>query len=120
MSNSSERYFKPMFLTITFMLLLGLGLIESNAMEASLAKTIFYVSWYDVGKAALVGLDGVKKVKNGWRNFKEINTVYYDPSKVTIEEMEDALKKADTYQGRAETAKWSEFPANSAFSGCHE
>jgi hypothetical protein len=44
-------------------------------------------------------------VKNGWHNLKEINTVYYDPSKVTMEEMEAALKKAHTYQGRAETAK---------------
>jgi hypothetical protein len=28
----------------------------------------------------------------------EINTVYYDPSKVTIEEMENALKKSGTYK----------------------
>jgi len=28
----------------------------------------------------------------------EINTVYYDPSKTSIKEMEDTLKKARTYR----------------------
>jgi hypothetical protein len=30
---------------------------------------------------------------------KEINTVYYDPAVITIEEMEAALKKAGTHLG---------------------
>jgi copper chaperone CopZ len=54
-----------------------------------------------VGKAALEGLKGVKKVETGFRDFKEINTVYYDPDKITVEEMEEALKKAQTYSGTA-------------------
>jgi hypothetical protein len=41
----------------------------------------------------------VKRVEKGFRYFKEINTVYYDPSVITIEEMESALKKAGTYVG---------------------
>lgn len=41
----------------------------------------------------------MKKVETGFRNSKEINTVYYDPSLITIEEMEIALKKAGTYLG---------------------
>jgi hypothetical protein len=41
----------------------------------------------------------VKTVEKGFRNLKEINTVYYDPALITIEEMEAALKKADTYMG---------------------
>jgi len=52
-----------------------------------------------VGKAALEGLEGIEQVDRGFHNFKEINTVYYDASTVTIEEMEDALRKAGTYQG---------------------
>jgi len=32
-------------------------------------------------------------------NFKEITTVYYDAPTINIEEMEDALRKAKTYQG---------------------
>jgi len=39
----------------------------------------------------------VKRVEKGFRYFKEINTVYYDPAFITIEEMEEALKKAGTY-----------------------
>jgi copper chaperone CopZ len=52
-----------------------------------------------VGKAALEGLKGVKSVEKGFRKFKEINTVHYDPAIVTIEEMEETLKKAGTYRG---------------------
>jgi hypothetical protein len=52
-----------------------------------------------VGKVALEGLKGVKKVEKGFHNFKEINTVYYDPAIITIEEMEEALKKSETYRG---------------------
>jgi len=43
----------------------------------------------------------VKSVEKGFRNAQEINTVYYDPAAVTIEQMEAALKKAGTYQGTA-------------------
>jgi len=50
-----------------------------------------------VGKEALEGLKGVKKVETGFRYLKEINTVYYDPEIITIEEMEMALKKTGTY-----------------------
>jgi hypothetical protein len=50
-------------------------------------------------------VNGVKRIKNGWQNFKEINTVYYDPATVTIVEMEAALKKANTYQGTAGVAE---------------
>jgi hypothetical protein len=39
----------------------------------------------------------VTRVEKGYRNFKEINTVYYDPKAISIEEMERVLKKAGTY-----------------------
>ena len=51
-----------------------------------------------MGKAALEGLEGIKRVDKGFHNFKEINTVYYEASTITIEEMEDALRQAGTYQ----------------------
>jgi hypothetical protein len=44
-------------------------------------------------------LEGIKRIEKGFHNFKEINTVYYDASTITIKEMEEALKKAGTYQG---------------------
>jgi hypothetical protein len=40
-------------------------------------------------------------VSSGFRSLKEINTVTYDPRKITIEQMTDALKAAGTYRGLA-------------------
>jgi len=47
-------------------------------------------------------LKGVKAVTNGFRRFREINTVTYDPSLITPDEMVAGLKSAGTY---IETAK---------------
>ena len=81
-------------------LLLVTGSVFSHAEEkAGVSKVVFYVAWYDVGKAALDGLQGVIRVEKGFRGFKEINTVSYDPALITIKEMEKALKEAGTYQG---------------------
>ena len=44
----------------------------------------------------------MKEVTNGFRGFREINTVVYEPGAVTVEEMESALKNAGTYYGTAE------------------
>jgi hypothetical protein len=41
----------------------------------------------------------VKRVETGFRYFREIDTVIYDPTVITVEEMESALKKAGTYRG---------------------
>ena len=71
------------------------------AENPQLSTAVFYVQWYDVGKSALDGLEGIKRIENGFHNSKEINTVYYDASIITIEEMEDALKKTGTYIGTA-------------------
>ena len=72
------------------------GFADENS---SLSKATFHVAWYDVGKSALEGLQGVKSVDKGFRYHKEINTVYYETDKITIEEMEAALKEAGTYKG---------------------
>jgi hypothetical protein len=50
----------------------------------------------------LEGLEGVKKVRNGFRGFREINTVIYDPRVIAPDEMVSALKAAGTYRGTAE------------------
>jgi len=44
----------------------------------------------------------VKQVENGFRGFREINTVTFDPSLVTVGEMAAALREAGTYRGTAE------------------
>ena len=77
--------------------------IASDQQLAADAEVTFQVAWYDVGKAALEGLNGIKNVeKSIQRNklwFKEINTVVYDPQLITIEEMKDALQQVVTYKG---------------------
>ena len=73
--------------------------VDPYSAEASDSKATFTVQWYDVGQDALEGLTGVKKVEKGFRGSKEINTVYYDSEKVTIQDMEAALKEAGTYMG---------------------
>jgi hypothetical protein len=44
----------------------------------------------------------VKKVDNGFRGAKEINTVIFNPSKITVERMVEALTRAGTYIGTAD------------------
>ena len=54
-----------------------------------------------MGAEVLEGLKGIKRVENGFRNFREINTVWYDPAVIGVAEMEQALKAAGTYLGTA-------------------
>jgi copper chaperone CopZ len=68
------------------------------AEEADRSKVVFVVHCYDEGKNALKGRKGILKVERGFRNFQEINTVYYDPKVVSLDEMEKALKSAGTYK----------------------
>ncbi len=42
------------------------------------------------------------KVASGFKGFREINTVTYDPGLVSPDEMVSALKSAGTYLGKAE------------------
>ena len=68
------------------------------AGDADMSKVIFVVHCYDEGSDALKGMNGILKIERGFRNFREINTVYYDPKVITVEEMEKALKSAGTYK----------------------
>ena len=86
-------------LFVSFVFIIAAGFSEAEAAEAS---ATFTVEWYDVGQDALEGLNGVNKVTKGFRGSKEINTAYYDTEKITIQEMETALKAAGTYTGTLE------------------
>ena len=86
-------------LSILCLIIILAGFSEAVAAEAS---ATFTVEWYDVGQDALEGLDGVNKVTKGFRDSKEINTVYYDSEKISIQDMETALKEAGTYTGTLE------------------
>jgi hypothetical protein len=53
-----------------------------------------------VGKSALEGLKGVIEVTRGFSGgFREINTVTYDPARISRDRMVAALKAAGTFQG---------------------
>ena len=47
----------------------------------------------------------MKKVENGFRGGREINTVLFDSAAITVETMVEALKRAGTYRGTAMTSK---------------
>jgi len=68
------------------------------AQEAGTAKVVFVVHCYDEGKDTLKVMKGILKIDRGFRHFREINTVYYDPNVITVEEMEKALKSVGTYK----------------------
>jgi len=55
-----------------------------------------------VGKAALEGRPGIQSVTSGFKGFRETNTVVYDPTRISLKEMESALKNAGTYRGTAD------------------
>jgi copper chaperone CopZ len=73
------------------------GKATALAQEKGTSKAVFKVRCYDEGKAALQGLNGIMKIETGFHYIHETDTVYFDPAKITIEEMEAALKKAGTY-----------------------
>ena len=92
--------------TTTLLLILMAATLFSTSAALSQTETTseatFYVHWYSVGASALEGLDGVTDVTKGFRGSKEINTVTYDPEKVSVEQMTEALEEAGTYRGVAE------------------
>lgn len=85
-------------LTLAAALLAIFTLMTGYSVFAGEEQVTFGVGCYDVGKAALDGRKGISKVTKGWKGFREINTVYYDPSEVSVKDMEKALKEAGTYK----------------------
>ncbi len=78
------------------------GFETTYAENMDMSKAVFFVGCYDVGWSVLKDLKGVKGVERGFLRGKEINTVYYDPEMITVEEMKTALTKAGTYLGMEE------------------
>ena len=100
MNQNFRRIIIPVIPFAMVFLVMFTGIVISQAENSDLSKVIFYVGWYDVGKAALEGLEGVTKVDKGFKGLKETNTVHYDSTLITIKDMEGVLKDARTYQGQ--------------------
>ena len=75
-----------------------------------MAKTTFVVNCYDVGVHALEGKPGVVSVERGWSGPREVDRVVFDPRQVSVTQMENWLKDANTYIKTLET-EWSKEPA---------
>lgn len=84
---------------VTGLALAGLLLAACAAAEvpSGAAQATFVVHCYDVGADALEGRPGVLAVERGWRGFREVDRVVYDPRQVTVEQMEGWLREAGTY-----------------------
>jgi len=78
----------------------GSGAVDMGP-EPGLRTATFYVGCYNTGEVVLEGLPGVKHIGTGFRDSREINTVTYDPSKITEGKMVEALVRAGTYHGTA-------------------
>ena len=71
---------------------------SSQTAEQTVDSATFIVSWYDVGKAALAGQQGIVSVENGWLDGKEVNQVTFDPKRITVKHIEKLLKSSGTYR----------------------
>ena len=92
-------------------LLLSLTLAAFNAtaeVPPGMAKATFVVHCYDVGVSALSGKPGVVSVKPGWSGSREVDRVVFDPTQVSVMQLENWLKDADTYVSTLETSMSSE------------
>jgi hypothetical protein len=81
-----------------FILMVVLPAASHPVDAETIEKVIFGVSRSDTAQQTLEKLEGVKKVYAGFRDFLEIDTVYYDPDLITVRRMEDALKEAGVYR----------------------
>ena len=43
------------------------------------------------------------EVTKGWRGWREINTVIYEPDEISVEEMVQILKEHKTYRGSTDS-----------------
>ena len=86
-------------LIVTATLLTVLLIFSSAAAEVApgMAKATFAVHCYDVGARALEGKPGVISIERGWSGSREVDRVVYNPKEVSLMQLEDWLRDADTY-----------------------
>ena len=92
------------FLRVLMLILTGLFLAVCSYGEVGVgrAKATFAVHCYTVGEHALRGQSGVLSVEPGWRDFREVDRVIFDPDKISVKQMEELLRRAGTYRETVE------------------
>ena len=68
------------------------------------AKAVFAVHCYTVGEHALKGQPGIIAVEPGWSGPREVDRVIYDPETISVEQMEELLRRAGTYRQTLEVS----------------
>ncbi len=95
---------KPLLIPVIMMTALLLACTATAEIPPGMAKATFAVHCYDVGVSALSGKPGVVSVERGWSGAREIDRVVYDPQVVSVMQLENWLKEADTYISTLETS----------------
>lgn len=68
-------------------------------VEATSARVVFFVACPELGEAALERMPGVERIDKGFLLGRAMERVWYDSSRITVEDMEARLKDAETYRG---------------------
>jgi len=69
-----------------------------------MAQATFVVHCYTVGSDALSGKPGVISAVPGWSGTREVDRVVFNPQQVSITQLENWLKAADTYVSTLEVS----------------
>jgi hypothetical protein len=85
------------FISATLLLVLLFAFNVTAEIPPGMAKATFVVHCYTVGDNALSGKPGVVSVEPGWSGAREVDRVIFDPQQVSISQLENWLKEADTY-----------------------
>lgn len=82
---------------ILILLTVAVLLVATPVHAGDNESVTFVVHCYDVGVQALENRPGVISVTRGWRGFREVDRVVYDPQQVKRGQLENWLREADTY-----------------------
>ncbi len=93
---------KTVVVTLLFVSGLAAAACSYGESPAGTARATFAVHCYTVGEHALHGQPGIISVAPGWRDFREVDRVVYDPETITVGQMEELLRRAGTYIGTVE------------------
>lgn len=83
--------------TATLLTLLLFAFNVTAEIPPGMAKATFVVHCYTVGVNALSGKPGVVSVEPGWSGTREVDRVIFNPQQVSVNQLENWLKEADTY-----------------------
>ena len=73
-----------------------------------MARATFVVHCYTVGADALSGKPGVLPVNPGWSGAREVDRVVFNTQQVSVNQLENWLKEADTYLSTLEVSMSTE------------